>query len=77
MNIDFTNASFKDFENIPGQDIFDTAKEFQRYLDFLKTNGHLNYRILSLSPVGPQMDLMLPGHSLPTSSVCLVSNGGY
>jgi glycine C-acetyltransferase len=74
MNIDFNNASFKDFENIPGQDIFTTAQEFQRYLDFLKSNGHLNYRIQSLSPVGPEMDLMLPGEARPTRSVCLVSN---
>ncbi|MGY3211910.1 aminotransferase class I/II-fold pyridoxal phosphate-dependent enzyme [Mucilaginibacter sp. HD30] len=74
MNIDFTTASFKDFENIPGQDIFATANEFQRYLDFLKDNGHLNYRIQSLSPVGPEMDLMLPGHAEPKRSVCLVSN---
>jgi len=74
MDIDFNNASFKDFENVPGQDIFETAKEFQRYLDFLKSNDHLNYRIQSLSPVGPEMDLMLPGDTQPTRSVCLVSN---
>ncbi|MFS2187230.1 aminotransferase class I/II-fold pyridoxal phosphate-dependent enzyme [Mucilaginibacter sp. Mucisp84] len=74
MDIDFNKASFKDFENVPGQDIFETAKEFQRYLDFLKSNDHLNYRIQSLSPVGPEMDLMLPGDTQPTRSVCLVSN---
>jgi len=74
MDIDFNKASFKDFENVPGQDIFETAKEFQRYLDFLKSNDHLNYRIQSLSPVGPEMDLMLPGDKQPTRSVCLVSN---
>jgi len=74
MKTDFTKASFKDFENIPRQDIFTTAEEFQQYLDFLKDNGHLNYRIQSLSPVGPEMDLMLPGDAEPTRSVCLVSN---
>lgn len=74
MKIDFTKASFKDFENIPGLDAFQTAGEFQQYLDFLKQNGHLNYRIESVSPVGPEMELLLPGESIPTKAVCLVSN---
>jgi len=73
-NIDFTRASFKDFENIPGQDIYSTANEFVKYLNFLRDNGHLNYRIESLSPVGPEMNLILPGDSHPTWCVCLVSN---
>jgi glycine C-acetyltransferase len=72
--INFSTASFKDFENIAGQDIYATAKEFAEYLDFLKENGHLNYRIESLSPVGPEMNLILPGDSHPTWCVCLVSN---
>lgn len=74
MNIDYTKASFKDFENIAGQDAFATAAEFQHYLNFLKSNGHLNYRIESLSPVGPEMNLMLPGDAHPTWAVCMVSN---
>ncbi|MBD1362969.1 aminotransferase class I/II-fold pyridoxal phosphate-dependent enzyme [Mucilaginibacter sp. ZT4R22] len=74
MPKDYTNTSFKDFENIAGQDVFTTAVEFQEYLDYLKRNGHLNYRIESLSPVGPEMNLMLPGDSGPNRSVCLVSN---
>lgn len=74
MEIDYTKASFKDFENVPGQDIIETAKEFSKYLDFLRENGHLNYRIESLSPVGPEMDLILPGDSKATRAICLVSN---
>ncbi|MGZ3761021.1 MAG: aminotransferase class I/II-fold pyridoxal phosphate-dependent enzyme [Mucilaginibacter sp.] len=74
MKIDFSKASFKDFENMPGLDAFQTAVEFQHYLDFLKQNGHLNYRIESVSPVGPEMELLLPGESTPTKAVCLVSN---
>ena len=74
MKIDFTKASFKDFENIEGQDIYETAKEFQEYLNFLKANGHLNYRIESLTHVGPEMNLVLPGDEHPTWCVCLVSN---
>ncbi len=74
MKINFENASFKDFENIPGQALYETANEFHEYLNFLRDNGHLNYRIESLSPVGPEMDLLLPGDRHPTRSVCLVSN---
>lgn len=74
MPIDFNNASFKDFENIEGQNIYETATEFAEYLDFLRANGHLNYRIESLSPVGPEMNLILPGDTHPTWCVCLVSN---
>jgi len=59
MPIDFNNASFKDFENIEGQNIYATAAEFKEYLDFLQANGHLNYRIESLSPVGAEMDYPL------------------
>lgn len=74
MKIDYEKASFKDFENVQGQDVYQTANEFNQYLDFLKFHGHLNYRIESLSPVGPEMNLMLPGDTHPTWSVCLVSN---
>lgn len=74
MKIDFEKASFKDFENIEGQDIYTTTSEFEKYLDFLRSNGHLNYRIESLSPVGPEMNLLLPGDDHPTWCVCLVSN---
>lgn len=74
MKIDFEKASFKDFENIEGQDIYATAFEFEKYLNFLRANDHLNYRIESLSPVGPEMNLLLPGDEHPTLCVCLVSN---
>jgi glycine C-acetyltransferase len=74
MPVNFNNASFRDFENIEGQDICETAREFAAYLDFLRSNGHLNYRIESLSPVGPEMNLILPGDDHPTWCVCLVSN---
>jgi glycine C-acetyltransferase len=74
MEIDFENASFKDYENVTGQDVFRTAKEFGSYLHFLKSRGHLNYRIESLSPVGPEMNLLLPGDTHPTWCISLVSN---
>lgn len=74
MNVKFENASFKDFENIQGQALYVTVDEFHQYLNFLRRNGHLNYRIESVSPVGPEMDLLLPGEQEITRAVCLVSN---
>lgn len=74
MPIDFEKASFKDFENIEGQNVYATALEFEKYLNFLRDNGHLNYRIESLSHCGPEMDLLLPGDDQPTRCICLVSN---
>jgi glycine C-acetyltransferase len=74
LNIDYQNASFKDFENIAGLNIGGMAKEFRDYLNFLEEHGHLNYRIESLSPVGPEMKLMLPGEKIPKWCVCMVSN---
>lgn len=74
MNATFQNNSFKDYENIKGQDFVATAKDFKDYLSYLKEQGHLNYRIESLSPVGPEMNLVLPGKVNPNWSVCLVSN---
>ncbi|MDN3584556.1 aminotransferase class I/II-fold pyridoxal phosphate-dependent enzyme [Mucilaginibacter flavus] len=74
MKIEFEKASFKDFENIQGQDIYQTSKEFNEYLEFLKSKGHLNYRIESLTPVGPEMQLKLPAEDSPTWAICLVSN---
>jgi glycine C-acetyltransferase len=74
LNINYENASFKDFENIAGLNIYATAREFRDYLNFLEEHGHLNYRIESLSPVGPEMKLILPGQKKPKWCVCLVSN---
>ena len=70
----YENLSFKDFENIQGQDIFTTAGQFNGYLANLRSNGHLNYRIESLTPVGPEMNLLMPGSEMPQWAVCLVSN---
>ena len=73
-NIDFANASFRDFENIPGIDAMERAGEFQLFLDYLSKNGHLNYRIESLSGCSPEMDLLLPGKSKAQRCACFVSN---
>lgn len=72
--IDFETASFKDFENIEEQDLYATASNFSDYLTFLKARGHFNYRVESHSPCGPEMELLLPAHTAPARTVCLVSN---
>ena len=74
INIDFAKASFRDFENIPGIDAMERAGEFQLFLDYLSKNGHLNYRIESLSGCSPEMDLLLPGKSKAQRCACFVSN---
>ncbi len=74
VNIDYAKASFRDFENIPGIDVMERAGEFQLFLDYLSANGHLNYRIESLSGCAPEMDLLLPGKSKAQKCACFVSN---
>jgi glycine C-acetyltransferase len=74
MNKNYENATFQDFENVIGQELFTTLNEFHNYLNFLRSNGHLNYRIESFSSLGPEMDLLLPGNRDVTRAICLVSN---
>jgi len=74
MKKNYANATFQDFENVIGQDLFTTLNEFHDYLDFLRSNGHLNYRIESFSSLGPEMDLLLPDDRGSTKAICLVSN---
>ena len=45
MNINFTTATFKDFENIPDHNISQRAEIFYEFLEFMKSNGHMNYRL--------------------------------
>lgn len=44
MNIDFTTATFKDFENIAGLDMMERANVYYDFLDYMKSNGH-RYRL--------------------------------
>ncbi len=45
MNINFTTATFKDFENIPGMDMLQRAEIFTDFLEYMRANGHMNYRL--------------------------------
>lgn len=74
MSIDFTTATFKDFENINGMDAFERAAYFSRFLDYLAGNGRLNYRLEVTGANGPVVDLVRPGEDTARSYVSLVSN---
>jgi len=49
MDINFTTATFKDFENIPEADMSQRAEVFYDFLNFMKSNGHMNYRLQNFS----------------------------
>jgi len=73
MQIDYKTASFKTFENIDGQDMYARAVLFDDYLNYLDENGHLNYRLETLSGCGPMVTLRLRDGSI-REFVGLVSN---
>lgn len=74
MKIEFSKASFKDFENITGMDAWKRAALFQHYLDYLDENGRLNYRLVSVTGCGPEMDIITKEHPNPRSCISFVSN---
>jgi len=41
-NIDFASATFKDFENPEGLNVYERANYFGDYLDYLEKQGRLN-----------------------------------
>ncbi len=62
MNINFEKASFKDFENIPGVNAWESADLFRQYVNNWESRGHWNYRQESLSGCMPEVELDLPGN---------------
>ncbi|SEN84043.1 glycine C-acetyltransferase [bacterium A37T11] len=72
--IDFSKASFKDFEHIEGMNVFERSAYFVEFQEYLERQGHFNYRLESQDGCGPVMRLKLPGESVPRECVCLVSN---
>jgi len=72
--INFTTASFKDFENIPGMDVNQRAAYFAEYLTYLKGESRLNYRLESHTGCGPEVELDIPGYGGRRQYVSLVSN---
>lgn len=75
MNIDFTKASFRNFENIPGLDAIARAEVFYDFLGFMKSSGHMNYRLVNQSGCGPEMDVITPQSGASAAKyVSFVSN---
>ncbi len=74
MKIEFSQASFKDFENIQGMDAWERAGHFQKYLDYLDENGRLNYRLVSVTGCGSEMSIITKEYPQPRSCVSFVSN---
>jgi len=74
MAIDFTKASFKDFENVPGADAWVRADLFNDYLKYLAHKGHLNYRLVSTTGCSPEMEIIVNKKENPRSYVSFVSN---
>lgn len=74
MNIDFTKASFKDFENIPDFDIFERAKAHEGYLNYLRENEFMNYRLLATSGCGPEIGLAESGYIKSGDYISFVCN---
>lgn len=74
MEIEFNTASFKDFENVDGLDAWKRASLFQNYLNYLYNNGRLNYRLISSSGCGPEMNILTKDHPKARKMVSFVSN---
>lgn len=54
---DYCNASFKDFEHMPGLDVFSRANAHKGYLNYLQQNDFMNYRLMATSGCGPVIEL--------------------
>ena len=74
MNIDYTKASFKDFENIPDLNIYDRAKAHEGYLNYLRDNEFMNYRLLATSGCGPEIEMAEDGYIKKGSYISFVCN---
>ena len=74
MNINFNNATFKDFEDPAGYNAFERASYFSEFLDYLDAEGRLNYRFETCSAPGPEVELNIPALGGIKKYVSLVSN---
>ncbi|MDQ1162335.1 glycine C-acetyltransferase [Chryseobacterium sp. SORGH_AS 447] len=72
MNIDFSKATFRDFENIPEYDIAQRAEIFYDFLGYMESNGHMNYRLKNNSGCSPIMNVDI--NSTQKDYVSFVSN---
>lgn len=73
-NIDFANASFKNFENIPNLNAFEKAEAFKEFTDYMQAEGHMNYRFVTHSGCGPEVSVSSPFQKGIQQCISLVSN---
>lgn len=74
MEIEFSKASFKDFENVSRMDAWERARLFNQYLHFLDKEDRLNYRLVSVTGCGPEMNILCKDSSVPRTCISFVSN---
>lgn len=74
MDTDFTKASFKDFENPPNLNIYERAKAHEGYLNYLRDNEFMNYRLLATSGCGPEIGLAEDGYIKKGDYISFVCN---
>lgn len=72
--MDFATATFKNFENIEGHDMYDRAAVFGDFLQYMQDNGHMNYRLQNFSGCGPEMRVKTSIHQAGFDYVSFVSN---
>ncbi|WP_367868407.1 aminotransferase class I/II-fold pyridoxal phosphate-dependent enzyme [Pedobacter sp. WC2423] len=72
--MDFATATFKNFENIEGHDMYDRAAVFGDFLQYMNDNGHMNYRLQNFSGCGPEMRVKTSIHQQGFDYVSFVSN---
>lgn len=63
MSINFTTATFKDFENIPDYNIAQRAEIFYEFLEHMKSNGHMNYRLKNTSGTNATLNVDIANHN--------------
>ncbi|TLX25352.1 aminotransferase class I/II-fold pyridoxal phosphate-dependent enzyme [Chryseobacterium indologenes] len=63
MSINFATATFRDFENIPDYNMTQRAELFYEFLEYLKSNGHVNYRLKNNSSCNSVMNVNIDNTS--------------
>ncbi len=74
MNFNYSKVSTRDFEDIPGYDIFQRAEAFQGYLDYLDDQGYLNYLLMAQSGCGSEIELAQTRHIEEGNYISFVCN---
>jgi len=72
--LDFSKVTFRDFEDIPGMDVFGRSRIFSRFTRYMADSGHMNYRLETLTGCGPEMTIRTPFDNAPRRCVSFVSN---